>query len=422
MTRPITRLLVHSYACHPHEGSEPGAGWQVVASGLELAEHVTLFTRANNVKAVADGIRQLPPDDQARIEVIGFDLSSPWLKAKKAIPGGTQIYYLLWQGLAASRIRALHETSKYDLAIHATFAVDWLPTALQWVRGLDYIWGPVGGSTRIPLRLYRFLGVRGTVAELARRVVGGAMRKSFARCAPRRSRIVLVQNQDVLPRFQNIARSVVLPNAAPLVPPRAELECRRSSTELIAVGRLLPLKGLAVAIQAITAPECEGLTLTIYGEGPDERRLRRMAARLGAADRVRFMGKVPRAQVLSAMGSARALVFPSFHDSSPWTVAEALALACPVVALDLAGPATLLKGANVDQVSHRAPDLVARFAAQMAEPPEPGAVDCWTPRAFTARLRAVVELVKEPESPLRVGETEPPTPIDVVALWVKRAR
>ena len=249
------------------------------------------------------------------------------------------------------------------------------------VSDLNYVWGPVGGSSRTPLALYRYLGVRGVSSELGRIAVTGMLRSIFGVAAARRSSLVLAQNDDVFSRFSVLARTKRLPNAAPEMPrhrPFAEKE--RTANELIAVGRLLPWK--ALALHALARPECTHLTLSVYGAGPDEHRLRRMAQKLGLADRVDFLGSRPRAEVLEAMTSAKALVFPSFHDSSPWTVAEALALRCPVVALDLGGSATLLRGAGVGPVPHEGRDLIGRFAQAMVHPPAEGADDVWTPTVF----------------------------------------
>ncbi|WP_422678011.1 glycosyltransferase [Blastococcus brunescens] len=104
---------------------------------------------------------------------------------------------------------------------------------------------------------------------------------------------------------------------------------------IVGVGTLAPLKGWALAIDAIASMPEPRSRLLLVGTGPDEGRLRARAQRRGVADRVRFAGHLPRDQVFALLTSARALLFPSFHDSAGWAVAEALTLGCPVVCLDL---------------------------------------------------------------------------------------
>ena len=51
--------------------------------------------------------------------------------------------------------------------------------------------------------------------------------------------------------------------------------------------------------------------LVIYGEGPDERRLRRIVLEADLVDRVEFRGRVPRPEVLRSMRTeAGVFLFP----------------------------------------------------------------------------------------------------------------
>ena len=129
MGRPIKRAFVHAYACDPTEGSEPGAGWRAALATLESADEVVIFTRSNNASAVRSALDELGLS--ARTEVVGFDLDRRLQRIKKRVPGGTQLYYLMWQRLAVPSVRELHKALHFDVAVHATIAVDWLPTSLQ---------------------------------------------------------------------------------------------------------------------------------------------------------------------------------------------------------------------------------------------------------------------------------------------------
>jgi phosphatidylinositol alpha-1,6-mannosyltransferase len=64
---------------------------------------------------------------------------------------------------------------------------------------------------------------------------------------------------------------------------------------LLTVARLVPHKGMDVALEVLArlAPAHPGLRYAVAGEGPDRPRLEALAARLGVADRVRFLGAVP---------------------------------------------------------------------------------------------------------------------------------
>ena len=145
-------------------------------------------------------------------------------------------------------------------------------------------------------------------------------------------------------------RVSVLPNPAPELPPlpsREELraELGLDGAVLAFAGRLGPQKALGVALQAVaTVP---GVTLAIAGDGPDRGELERRARELGLADRARFLGSVPREQVLRLFRATDASVLSSAWENFPHTVVEALAVGCPVIATAVGGvPEVVRDGEN----------------------------------------------------------------------------
>jgi glycosyltransferase involved in cell wall biosynthesis len=104
------------------------------------------------------------------------------------------------------------------------------------------------------------------------------------------------------------------------------------------VGRLIPWKGLALACEALADDAASSWSLDVIGDGPDAARCQRLAERLRVANRIRFRGKLSRAETLDRIAGADALLHPAIHDSAPFVVAEAVTLGVPVVCLDRCGP------------------------------------------------------------------------------------
>jgi len=106
------------------------------------------------------------------------------------------------------------------------------------------------------------------------------------------------------------------------------------------IGRLDPLKGIAVAIEAVgRTPD---VTLEVAGEGPLEAELRVLADAV-APGRVRFHGRVGPTELVALRDSSIAVVVPSkWNENSPLTVIEALRRGCPVIGSDAAGIAELV--------------------------------------------------------------------------------
>lgn len=91
---------------------------------------------------------------------------------------------------------------------------------------------------------------------------------------------------------------------------------------LLFVGRLVPQKGVDVAITAVAAlvdrrPEIDP-RLTIVGAGPCEADLRRRADELGLASRVDFVGARSHPDVVAAMRSHEMLLVPSREADDGW--------------------------------------------------------------------------------------------------------
>lgn len=108
---------------------------------------------------------------------------------------------------------------------------------------------------------------------------------------------------------------------------------------LLAVGYLVPQKRfdllLAALAGATTQPHAE---LVIVGDGPDRAALTAQAARLGVADRVRFVQVTDRPGLLGWLEWCDALVSTSDHESFGLVIAEALAAGRPVLTTGSGGP------------------------------------------------------------------------------------
>jgi glycosyltransferase involved in cell wall biosynthesis len=104
----------------------------------------------------------------------------------------------------------------------------------------------------------------------------------------------------------------------------------------LGAGRLVPEKGFDTAVAA--AREAE-VPLVVAGEGPDEARLRELAA---GAD-VRFVGRVAEAELARLRAGAAVVLVPSrWEEPCPYAALDAVAAGVPVLASDRGGLPELL--------------------------------------------------------------------------------
>jgi rhamnosyl/mannosyltransferase len=118
---------------------------------------------------------------------------------------------------------------------------------------------------------------------------------------------------------------------SPQVLETAEQWRRRFGQPLwLCVGRMTPYKGFDVAITALR--EVPG-QLLLLGSGPEEKRWRLLAERLGVRQRVHFLGAVEESVLAAAYHAATALWLPSRNRAEAFGLVqvEAMAAGCPVI-------------------------------------------------------------------------------------------
>lgn len=121
---------------------------------------------------------------------------------------------------------------------------------------------------------------------------------------------------------------------------------------LLSVTRLMARKGIDTALEALSrlAPERPDLAYVVAGDGPERGRLERLAADLGVAERVHFLGAVDDAELPGLYAAADVFVLPVREEPDDDEVegfgivfCEAAATGIPVVAGDSGGVADAVR-------------------------------------------------------------------------------
>jgi glycosyltransferase involved in cell wall biosynthesis len=118
-----------------------------------------------------------------------------------------------------------------------------------------------------------------------------------------------------------------------------------SPLRVLAVGRLVPKKGLDTLIEAFAGVRVRwpDVTLRIIGEGPERERLQALAQDARAASSIEFVGELPNQMVLHEMGLADVFCLlcrrapDGDMDGAPNVVQEAQYLRLPVVTTGISG-------------------------------------------------------------------------------------
>jgi glycosyltransferase involved in cell wall biosynthesis len=126
------------------------------------------------------------------------------------------------------------------------------------------------------------------------------------------------------------------------------------------IGRLIPIKGPDIFLEALTLLEDLSFTASIVGDGPELPRLEATADSAGIRDRLRFHGRVDgAARIMSAFD---AFVLSSRSEGSPMVLFEAMAAGVPIVAARVGGVPDTLSDAEAVLVDPEDPvELAARL-------------------------------------------------------------
>ena len=107
---------------------------------------------------------------------------------------------------------------------------------------------------------------------------------------------------------------------------------------VVFAGRVEESKGMRQFVDCLARLSTLSWTAQVVGDGPFLSEAKAIAARHGLAQRVEFLGRLPRSALAQVLGAARVVVMPSLMpESFGLTGLEALACGTPVVAFDAGG-------------------------------------------------------------------------------------
>ncbi len=155
------------------------------------------------------------------------------------------------------------------------------------------------------------------------------------------------------------------PAAEAAAPPRP-LE---PATTLVAVGRLAPVKGFDILVEALAVARVKSSAaarLVLIGEGPEREALEARAERLGIGHAVEFAGRLGPAALRERLRAADLFVMPSRSEGMPLALLEAMAAGTPALASRVGGVprvagdcAVLVEPENPDALANALVSLLA---------------------------------------------------------------
>lgn len=184
--------------------------------------------------------------------------------------------------------------------------------------------------------------------------VAAALKEGLVQIGAPAEKISVLRNGVDLSLFKPLDRNAI----------RARLNLQ--GKVVASVGSLIGRKGHDVAIRAIAAmPDA---TLLIAGDGQERQRLQALAKKLGAANRVRFLGQRAHGDLAEIYNAADALVLASTREGWPNVLLEAMACGTPAVAADAGGNREVIAAPAAGRiVTERTPEAFVAALNEMVD-------------------------------------------------------
>lgn len=357
------RVLMTAYGCRPEAASEAFQGWTWVASMSQVdCVALTVVTPASNREAI----------EAASPLAAEFVYVDDEFRVPRVLPGELHdaVAYVAYSRRADRAVRALGP--RFDVAHHVSWT-NIRTASPAFAAGCPVIFGPVGGGQLFPWALRSAVRPSAAAVEGLRNLQVLSTRWAHrARSQLRTASVVVAANRET-ERFarangaQRVEMMGDLPSLA-FLQDCASVEPTRAAGDnelrLVWVGRLLPRKGVGLAVEAVRrASEEVDVRLTIVGDGPDRSLLDGLDPRV-----FEVLGRVPRSELDHVYRRSDGLLYTSLRDTGGPPLAEAMSFGLPAVIIDHQGPALLGEGWSLGVPPGRSvEDLTARLAARIVE-------------------------------------------------------
>jgi glycosyltransferase involved in cell wall biosynthesis len=334
-------ILATTYAINPYKGSEDGMGWNFVCQ-IARFNKVIAITRENNQPNIDKFMDENPNEIYENIQFLYFD-TPYWMRFWKKGSRGAMVYYWLWQFMVVGFIKK--QKIQFDIVHNMNFHNDWTPSYL-WKLNKPFVWGPIGHHPLIPaqyLSSYKWTyWLKDRLTWLVKLFFWNG---SFAlKSTVNKADYIFCMNEsvaDVLDLKEN--KYSVMPSVATEDFGYDKKDIEDKFT-LISAGRLVPLKGFDLSIQAFSdfvnqLPDthrgnCE---LVIVGSGPERDYYYDLAVKNKVSANVKFIDWIDRKDLLELYKKSSAFLFPS-HEGAGMVVSEAMSFGLPVICLNNSGP------------------------------------------------------------------------------------
>lgn len=343
-------ILINAYACAPNWGSEQGMAWHWITE-LAKMHNLYVITEGEWKKEIEEAVALLDVKDNIHFY---YNPVSDKIRSMCWNQGDWRFYwyYRKWQKKTLTIARQICSEHRIDI-IHQLNMVGFREPGYLWkIKGIPYIIGPVGGMELTPTRFLRNLSLAIRCKIFIKNGIN-RWQRSYSprvRAALNRADYIIAATKGCLDFIQRHYHkdNVVLINetGTSLEPTHNNArDFDHPGLSLLWVGKFAERKLLNMALDTMAILADNDIRLSVVGTGnkQEEAYYHHYADQLGLGNRVKWLGKIPNAQIPQVMQQADLLFFTSIMEATSTVVLEAITHNLPILCFDTCGFGSIVK-------------------------------------------------------------------------------
>lgn len=371
----MLNILINAYACSPNWGSEPGMAWNWCSN---LAKYCELFiiTEGEWKKEIEDAVKTHPYGKNMH-----FYYNPVPQKVRDMCwnQGDWRFYYYYrkWQKSTLKIAKQICKEHKIDI-IHQLNMVGFREPGLLWkIKGIPYVWGPVGGMGKIPTSFLKNVSWKQNLFCRIKNTIN-TLQYSFqpsVRKAIKRSDIIISAVKGVENVLKNKygKQTIIIPETGikERCVPIEKMPQKEEGFNLLWVGRFISTKKLDIALQTIAKlKHLRNIKLHIVGFGMnnEDAKYKNLAKELEIEDKCIWYGKLDNVKVMELMQRMDIFFFTSIMEATSTVTLEAIQNRLPIVCHNTCGFGNIVNDSIGRKIELRTPqDSINDFAKVLEE-------------------------------------------------------
>lgn len=345
----MKKVLVLAYAISPYRGSEYSVSWNYIINMSKENELVVLYGVSGNhlgdINELENHIKINPIKNVRFIPIIPNKETEKLnsLNKKGIFVYSFYLAFHSWHKQVYEFAKELIKKEYFDL-IHYLTPIGYREPGYLWKFNLPYIWGPIGGTQSIPIKLVSILSISDKIKLLLRKTVNSVQFRFKPRLAK------AIKNSDALiasttfdqNNFKRIygCETYYLPENGILgsITNEPVFIDKEKKLNIIWVGRIDGAKALVLLLEALRKMMfANKVNLNVVGSGPLKDEMMSFAKNHGIDNFITWHDTVPREKVFELFSKSHLHIITSLTEANTTVIWEAMASGIPTISLDHCG-------------------------------------------------------------------------------------